>query len=66
MKAQSKLAAVSRGLYAEPSRDRNLEDKRAIEALVTRLNGMLARDPALPRKAALILEAWLNETNRKK
>lgn len=43
----------------EPKKENNLQDKKIIESLVTRLNEKILKDPALAKKAALILENWL-------
>ena len=41
-----------------------VEDKRMVEALIIRLNQMLAKDPNAAKKAALILESWINKPKK--
>jgi hypothetical protein len=41
-----------------------LHEKKKVEALKERLNKLIESDPVIQRKAALILEEWLNKTNR--
>lgn len=41
-------------------KDQALQDKKLIEALITRLNQKL-QDPQEAKKAALILEAWIQQ-----
>ena len=41
-------------------KDQTLQDKKLIEALKKRLNEKL-QDPKLAKKAALILESWINQ-----
>jgi hypothetical protein len=50
-----------KGLYAP---DRTTEDKRVIQELTKKLNDLLASDPRLSRKAALVLEHWLHKKPR--
>jgi len=45
----------------ETSKDTTLQDKKTIEALRERLNDKIQKDPKLARKAALILEQWLQK-----
>ncbi len=47
-------------LYPE-NQENNLRDKRIIEALRERLNEKLLNDPKAVKKAALILENWINK-----
>ena len=47
-------------LYPE-SQENNLRDKKIIEALKQRLNEKISSDPKLVKKAALILESWINK-----
>lgn len=47
-------------LYPE-SDERNLHDKRIIEALKQRLNDKIHQDPESAKKAALIIENWLKK-----
>lgn len=48
-------------LYVEKDQDTNLRDKQIIEALIKRLNDRLLKKPEDCKKAALILESWLNK-----
>lgn len=48
-------------LYVEKDEEKNLRDKKLIEALKTRLNERLQRNPEECKKAALILEQWLRK-----
>ena len=43
--------------------DQALKDKRLIEAIRNRLNEKL-QDPKLAKKAALILETWINQKTK--
>lgn len=38
-----------------------MNEKRKVEALIGRLNELLAKDPKAAKKAALILESWINK-----
>jgi flagellar basal body-associated protein FliL len=53
-----------RKLFSEKN-DQNLHDKKTIEALRQRLNEKIQNDPKLGRKAALILESWINKSPKK-
>lgn len=46
---------------SDENRENNLRDKRIIEALRERLNEKLFKDPVACKKAALILENWINK-----
>jgi hypothetical protein len=48
-------------LYVEKEQETNLRDKKIIEALKTRLNERLKNNPEDCKKAALILESWINK-----
>ena len=50
-------------LYPE-GKDSNLHDKKFIEALIQRLNEKLIHDEAACKKAALILEHWINSKKK--
>ncbi len=50
----------------EPKKENNLQDKKNIESLIQRLNTKITSNPQLAKKAALILEKWLNEKPKKK
>ncbi|MBY0518538.1 MAG: hypothetical protein K2P81_16620 [Bacteriovoracaceae bacterium] len=57
MSAQKKPAHNFHQLYAvSPS-----QDKKIVEDLKQKLNGLLERDPKMARKAALIIEQWLRQ-----
>ena len=43
------------------NRENNLRDKRIIEALTKRLNEKLLKNPQDCKKAAMILENWINK-----
>ncbi len=42
----------------------NLRDKKLVEALRSRLNSQLEKDPVLCKKAAMILSDWINQKKR--
>lgn len=48
-------------LYVEKDQETNLRDKKVIEALVKRLNEKLLNNPENCKKAAHILESWINK-----
>lgn len=50
-------------LYQEKE-STNLRDKKTIEALKQRLNDKIQNSPELQKKAALILEQWLNKKKK--
>lgn len=50
------------GLYAV-SNDTSSE-KKAVSDLQRKITGLLDRDPAMARKAALILELWLRQKSK--
>lgn len=58
--AAPKLKAADLAKLFQPDREQSLQDKRLIEALRQRLNEKL-QDPQMARKAALILESWINK-----
>lgn len=45
----------------ETQKDNTLQDKKKIEALKERLNDKIQKDVKMQKKAALILEMWLNK-----
>lgn len=51
-------------LFQEGDKDKNLQDKKIIEALQKRLNDMIQKDEKVAKKAALILENWLNKKTK--
>lgn len=59
MTAAKKKSQAYQGLYAV-SNDTSSE-KKAVEDLRQKINGLLERDPAMARKAALVLEMWLRQ-----
>ena len=56
----SQLAA----LYKDKSHDKNLHEKKSVEQLIEKLNGQIQKDPKLAKKAALVLEHWLNKKSK--
>jgi hypothetical protein len=58
--AAPKLKPADLASLFQPDREQSLQDKRLIEALRQRLNEKL-QDPKEARKAALILESWINK-----
>ena len=48
----------------ENQKDSNLHDKKVVESLRERLNDKIMRDPAMAKKAALILESWINKKKK--
>ncbi len=54
-----------RGLYSNASAvPQAVDEKREMEALRKRIQDLLERDPAMARKAATVLEQWLNPKRR--
>lgn len=51
-------------LYVEKDEEKNLRDKKLIEALRTRLNERLQKNPRDCKKAAAILESWLKNSSK--
>lgn len=47
------------------SEDKNLHEKKIIEALKQRLNDKIIKDPSIAKKAALIIEEWLRQKSSK-
>jgi hypothetical protein len=60
MGAQKKPSLL--GLYGNPTPVS--PEKKAVEDLRSKLNGLLESDPRLARKAALILELWMRQKTR--
>ena len=58
--AAPKIKSADLAKLFQPDRDQSLQDKKIIEALRQRLNEKL-QDPREARKAALILESWINK-----
>lgn len=53
-------------LYQEKQKETtNLQDKKSIEALKQRLNDKILNSPELQKKAAQILEMWINKKTKK-
>lgn len=48
----------------KPKSPDNLHEKRIVETLIQRLNGMIQKDPKLAKKAAIILETWMAKTRK--
>jgi hypothetical protein len=57
---------IPKNLWEAGKQDNSLQDKKTIEALRERLNNKIQNDPKLARKAALILEHWLNKKPKTK
>jgi hypothetical protein len=57
---------IPKNLWEAGKQDNSLQDKKIIEALRERLNNKIQNDPKLARKAALILEQWLNKKPKTK
>jgi hypothetical protein len=55
--AHKKTAHNYNKLYSVSS----AQDKKIVEDLKQKLNGLLERDPKMARKAALIIEQWLRQ-----
>jgi hypothetical protein len=49
----------------ESKKDSALQDKQRVESLKTRLNELILQDPKMAKKAALILESWLQQKSKK-
>lgn len=45
----------------EEEEERNQRDKKQVEALRSRLQERLTKDPGACKKAAVILESWINK-----
>jgi len=39
-------------------------EKKAVDDLTKKINGLLERDPSMARKAALIIEQWLRQKSK--
>jgi hypothetical protein len=57
---------IPKNLWEAGKQENSLQDKKIIEALRERLNNKIQNDPKLARKAALILEQWLNKKPKTK
>lgn len=57
---------IPKNLWEAGKQDNSLQDKKLIEALRERLNNKIQKDPKLAKKAALILEQWLNKKPKSK
>lgn len=55
-----------RKLFQEEEEERNQRDKKQVEALRSRLQERLTKDPGACKKAAIILESWINKKPKKK
>lgn len=55
---------VPKHLWETGKKDTALQDKKTIEALRERLNDKIQKDPKLAKKAALILEQWMQKKTR--
>ena len=56
MSALKKKQGTLQGLYASTD---SSSEKKAVEQLREKINGLLERDPSMARKAALVLSQWL-------
>lgn len=59
MSALKKPAHRFQGLYAQPT-----PEKKAVESLVAKIQHLLAQDPKMQKKAAQVLELWLNKSKK--
>jgi hypothetical protein len=59
-----KLQASQLAKMFEKPQD-NTQDKKIIEELIKRLNDRILKDPQTCKKAALILENWLQQKPKK-
>ena len=50
-------------LYLEAQN--NLHEKKVVESLKKKLNDRISKDPKLQKKAALIIEDWLNKKTKR-
>lgn len=51
-------------LYKEKENSKNLHDKKVVESLRERLNDKIMKDEKLQKKAALIIEQWIQKKMR--
>ena len=59
MSALKKPVERLKGLYAEPT-----PEKKAVESLKSKIQHLLEQDPKMQKKAAQILEFWLNKSKK--
>ena len=60
-----KLRALPQNKPEKAHKDQSLQEKMDIEALKQRLVSHFNQNPAAAKKAALILESWLQEKSKK-
>ncbi len=60
---EPKIKLSELGKLFTDGKDKNLQDKKLIEALRKRLNEKL-QDPKMAKKAALILESWIHKKSK--
>ena len=60
---EPKIKLSELGKLLTDGKDKNLQDKKLIEALCKRLNEKL-QDPKMAKKAALILESWIHKKSK--
>lgn len=51
-------------LFKDKENSKNLNDKKIIESLKERLNDKIMKDVKAQKKAALILEQWINKKSK--
>jgi hypothetical protein len=61
--ATIKIRPTDLGKLFPDGKDQTTQDKKLIEALKQRLNDKL-QDPEMAKKAAMILESWINQKPR--
>lgn len=60
---EPKIKLSELGKLLTDGKDKNLQDKKLIEALCKRLSEKL-QDPKMAKKAALILESWIHKKSK--
>jgi hypothetical protein len=57
--------AVPKIIWESDKKDSLIHDKKKVEALKERLNKLIQSDIKLQKKAALIIEDWLNKKTKR-
>jgi hypothetical protein len=57
--ALKKPAHRFQSLYAEPT-----PEKKAVESLIAKIQHLLVQDPQMQKKAARVIELWLNKSKK--
>lgn len=57
--------AAPKIIWESDKKETPLHDKKKVEALRERLNKLIQSDPILQKKAALIIEEWLNTKTKR-